>query len=138
MAAMTLERVFKSFHNRWRIGELQLRGALARVLYAPVWTCGAGLLRGRDVRFEVYGKLTIGKNVQLEDGCLLSVGPEGELEIGDGVFLGRGTVVVARQSIRIGARCLVAEHCSIRDADHELDAAGRRLELAGEGAGPTG
>jgi acetyltransferase-like isoleucine patch superfamily enzyme len=40
--------------------------------------------------------------------------------IGNDVFVGRDTVIVSCQSVTIGDGVDIAEHCSIRDADHEL------------------
>lgn len=44
----------------------------------------------------------------------------GFLEIGARSYIGQFCVICARESITIGADCLIAEHVSIRDQDHRF------------------
>jgi acetyltransferase-like isoleucine patch superfamily enzyme len=125
---LALKRATKSAHIRWDIARSRARGALLRLVYAPVWSCGPGLTAGAGVHLEVYGELRLGRDVRLSPGCSLTVGPAATLDLGDGAFVGRNTVIVAVSSIQIGARALIAEHCTIRDADHHLGADERRGE----------
>ena len=108
-------------HNRLTIAQARLRGIVLEHTRASALTVGSGLAVGRNVEVEIYGQLILGDNVILSSGCFLSVGPKGRLEIGDKVFIGRGTVVVAAGSIRIGSGSDIAEHCTIRDVDHALE-----------------
>ncbi len=85
---------------------------------------------GPAVDLQIYGVLRLGRNVTLSAGCLLSVGPGAELEIGDRCFIGRNTVIVATESIRLGHHVDVAEHCTIRDSDHDRTAEGRAQGVA--------
>jgi acetyltransferase-like isoleucine patch superfamily enzyme len=117
---MTVRRVTRSLLIRSTIAGGRLRGLAYRLAYAAVWTAAPGLFVGRDVRLELYGDLRLGRNVKLSDGCCLGVGPGGTLTIGDDVFVGRHTVIVATEAITIGAGVDIAEHCTIRDSDHAL------------------
>jgi acetyltransferase-like isoleucine patch superfamily enzyme len=93
---------------------------MARAANIGAWSAGRGLLLGRGVDIEVYGTLRLGDRVHLADGAYLAVAPGAILHIDDDTFVGRGTVIVATQSIVVGKRVLIAEHCSIRDGDHAL------------------
>jgi acetyltransferase-like isoleucine patch superfamily enzyme len=119
------QRAAKSLHNRLAAAGARLRGIVLERTRASTLTVGSNLAVGRNVEVEIYGQLILGDNVTLSSGCFLSVGPKGRLEIGDKVFIGRGTVVVAAGSIRIGAGADIAEHCTIRDSDHALEIADR-------------
>jgi acetyltransferase-like isoleucine patch superfamily enzyme len=127
---LDLARVAKSVHNRWSVAELRLRGERLRWTYAHAWSCGPGLCAGAGVDIEIYGALRLGRDVYLSRGCHLAVGPGASLELADGVFVGRNTVIVAARSIQIGPRTLIAEHCTIRDGDHQVDAEARRAETS--------
>lgn len=120
-----LERFTKSVHNRADVAAARARGFWLRLTYGLAWSCGRGLMAGRQVEIQNYGRLRIGNHVTISSGSLLTVGPGCELEIGDDVFIGRYTVIAAAQSILIGERTDIAEHCTIRDADHDLSAEGR-------------
>jgi acetyltransferase-like isoleucine patch superfamily enzyme len=109
---------------------MRSRGVVTRALMPGVLTGGKALHIGRNVALVVYGELIVGERVTLSDGCALEVGPWGRLILGDGVFVGRHSVVVAQELIDIGAETLIAEHCSVRDQDHHLDPEERAREVA--------
>jgi acetyltransferase-like isoleucine patch superfamily enzyme len=75
---------------------------------------------GRQVRIRVTdgGHLHIGKNVTLEDNAIIHV-QKGTVTIGDDVFIGHGSEVVAKLSIVIGSNSLIAPYVVIRDANHQ-------------------
>lgn len=50
----------------------------------------------------------------------------GRLSAGRNLYLGIGSVVVARESITIGENVLIAEHVTIRDQDHTIVPTGDR------------
>ena len=127
----TLERIVKSARNRAAVNGQRIRGAARRLALLPIARCGPRLSVGHGVRIEVYGSLDIGSDVRLEDGCHLCVAPGAKLRLGNGVFVGRFTTVAAISEIEIGDHTLIAEHASIRDSDHPLDAIQRRADLQG-------
>jgi acetyltransferase-like isoleucine patch superfamily enzyme len=83
---------------------------------------------GRSVRFTIYGDLVVGNDVLFDDGCHVQVGPNARVVLGNNVRIGRNSVVGAVESIEIGDYVLVAEHCTIRDSDHQLRPEDRRNE----------
>jgi acetyltransferase-like isoleucine patch superfamily enzyme len=72
----------------------------------------------------------VGDDVFFDDGCLVYVGPNARVVLGNNVKIGRGTVIAAAESIEIGAYVLIAEHCTIRDSDHQLRPEDRRHETS--------
>ena len=125
-----LVRAIKSLHNHRKVVACRLRGVGTRLAYGGAFSAGTAFQVGAGVCIDLYGLLTIGKNVKLSDGCHLVVGPNAELILGDGVFVGRQTVIAAGTSIRIGEGTDIAEQCSIRDSDHALESEDRRAGLA--------
>jgi acetyltransferase-like isoleucine patch superfamily enzyme len=115
-----LARIVKSVHNRALPWAMRVRGIARRTLLPGLIEGGAGVAIGRGVDLVVYGQLVLGANVILSDGCSLQVSPGGRLIIGDRVFVGRHAVIAAHESIEIGNDCLIAEHCSVRDQDHQM------------------
>lgn len=91
---------------------------------------------GWNILFNCGGNVTISKNVdiRLRNNCELSIGDfshigEGSLldceegskiEIGRNVTLFKFVFIVARESVKIGDNCLIAEFSSIRDSDHSF------------------
>lgn len=85
--------------------------------------------------FDAEGRVSISHHVRLRatDGAVARVADGvsidrsaditvkyGLLEIGARSYLGQFCVICARESITIGADCLIAEHVSIRDQDHRF------------------
>jgi len=50
------------------------------------------------------------------------VGSKATFVIGNDVHVGHYTLIGAELSIAIGERALIAEHCSIRDHEHDVSA----------------
>jgi acetyltransferase-like isoleucine patch superfamily enzyme len=67
------------------------------------------------------GRLRIGEGTLLEPGCWLTLAPEARIEIGDGCFLNRNTMLAAYESIEIGAHTMFANGCFVGDAEHRFD-----------------
>ena len=67
------------------------------------------------------GRLRIGEGTLLEPGCWLTLAPDAEIEIGEGCFLNRGTMIAAQKSVKIGDHTMFANGCFIGDAEHRFD-----------------
>lgn len=126
----TLARTLRSLRNRRRVIALRLRGWRFLLFNRSLVRGGKGLMLGRSVEIELYEGVRLGAYVHISDGAGIAIRPGARLRIGDGVFIGRHSVVVAAEAIEIGDRTLIAEHCSIRDGDHGLEATERRNEIA--------
>jgi acetyltransferase-like isoleucine patch superfamily enzyme len=60
----------------------------------------------------------------------LSLTVQGELRIGDEVFLGRGSLISALTNVRIGDRVRMGERCSVHDANHVFEPLGSPAALS--------
>jgi acetyltransferase-like isoleucine patch superfamily enzyme len=126
-----IRRGARGARNRLSLRAHQVRGLQVRLLgLLGVATVGARPRVGRSVRLTVYGELTIGDDVLLEDGCFIYVGPAAHVVLGNRVRVGRNSVVASATSIDIGDDVLIAEHCTIRDSDHQLEPGTRRFEAS--------
>ncbi len=67
------------------------------------------------------GRLTIGEGTLLEPGCWLTLAPQARIEIGEGCFLNRNTMLAAQGRIEIGDHTMLANGCFVGDADHRFD-----------------
>jgi len=67
------------------------------------------------------GRLAIGEGTLLEPGCWLTLAPGARIEIGDGCFLNRNTMLAALERIEVGPHTMFANGCFVGDADHRFD-----------------
>jgi acetyltransferase-like isoleucine patch superfamily enzyme len=67
------------------------------------------------------GRLRIGSNTLIEPGCWLTLSPDARIEIGEGCFLNRNTMLAALDRIEIGDHVMFANGCFVGDADHRFD-----------------
>jgi acetyltransferase-like isoleucine patch superfamily enzyme len=112
--------------RRWRIDRHMARsGAYIR---HPV--------EGEVLEALDSGRLTVGEGTLLEPGCWLTLGPEARIEIGNGCFLNRETMLAAIERIEIGDHVMFANHCFVGDADHRYD--DRNTPITWQGFVPRG
>jgi len=97
--------------RRWRINRHMARcGAFIRF---PV---EGELLEALD-----EGRLRIGAGTLLEPGCWITMAAEAQIEIGEGCFLNRNTMLAAHDRIEIGDHVMFANGCFVGDAAHRFD-----------------
>lgn len=94
-----------------------------------------------DVAWQVRMRSTDGGTARVGDGVTIDRFADiavkyGRLEIGARSHIGQYTVICARETIVIGADCLIAEHVTIRDQDH-LFGAGLTTAKAGFATSPV-
>ncbi len=63
------------------------------------------------------GSIQLGAQSSIDRGAFLYA-KSGRIEIGDHVYIGRGTQIVCKGSIRIERDSLIAAYCVIRDTNH--------------------
>lgn len=97
-----------------------VRKTMLRLRY-PNFQIGSNVTICPGVRIEITdgGKLAIGSDTTINQDCFIKI-RGGELTIGDGCFVGMGSVICAIESIHIGDDCLIAEYVSIRDQNHGI------------------
>lgn len=87
---------------------------LRRFFYTYIFQdFGRNVTVGRGVTIRGAGKIRIGDNVMIDDGCVLDARGEGtEIVIGDDVILSGATVVRARNAeLHIGRGCSIGRNC---------------------------
>jgi acetyltransferase-like isoleucine patch superfamily enzyme len=92
---------------------LLLRKLLYRLLLARV---GSGVVFGQNVVLRHPGKIRIGDGVTVDDFVLLDAKGTSNrgIDIGDGVYLGRGTILSCKDGdIRLGDHTNLGFHCEI-------------------------
>ena len=92
---------------------LLLRKGLYPLLLGSV---GRGVVFGQGVSLRHPAKIRIGSGVTIDDLVLLDAKGEANrgIEIGDGVFLGRGTILSCKDGdIRLGDHANLGFHCEI-------------------------
>lgn len=96
---------------KWYLRRCDMVGAKARVWGRPV--------------IKNYGRMLIGERLRLTSTtarCELFSGPDGTLEIGEGVFINYGVAISAQQLVRIGDACSFGPQVLIMDNDyHAVD-----------------
>jgi acetyltransferase-like isoleucine patch superfamily enzyme len=97
--------------RRWRLSRHAARGGF--YVRQPV---EGELLEALD-----QGRLRIGEGTLLEPGCWLTLAPEAEIEIGEGCFLNRNTMLAALERIEIGDHTMLANGCFVGDSAHRFD-----------------
>jgi acetyltransferase-like isoleucine patch superfamily enzyme len=92
---------------------------------AIVWlrdcdTVGANARAFFRPHVENHGRIVIGDNVRLNSNWApveLVTGPNGTIDIADGVYVNYGTLIAAKQSVRIGANVMVGNYSIIADTE---------------------
>ncbi len=87
-----------------------LRRRTYRYLFART---GTAAIIGRNVTIRGAKKIVLGAGVSIDDNVVLDArGPNGRIEIGDGVLISRNTIIRARNGIiRIGAGSDIGANC---------------------------
>jgi acetyltransferase-like isoleucine patch superfamily enzyme len=107
--------------RRWRIDRHAARGGF--YIRHPV--------EGEVLEALEEGRLRIGAGTLLEPGCWLTLAPEAEIEIGEGCFLNRNTMIAAYRRVAIGDHTMLANGCFVGDAEHRFDDPSRPVTRQG-------
>ena len=97
----------------------EARKAWVRLRYPGVsFVRGVRLAAGVDLRAVDGGTVRIGDGAFISAGVLIRASV-GNITIGERAFVGRGVHIAAVECVEIGADCLIAEHATVRDQDHD-------------------
>ncbi|GAA3659012.1 acyltransferase [Nocardioides ginsengisoli] len=97
--------------SRWRVLSIRLRHPDARLL--------GRILLERGCRVTAApGSVLVVEGCSLARGATLATAPGAELVV-RADYVGPGVMIVARERVVIGAGTKIAEHVTIRDADHD-------------------
>ncbi len=87
-------------------------------LFARGVRYGNGLLIEPYAVIDGTGQVEIGDRVWLGRGVYIHVWPQAKLIIEHDTYIGRGTIVLVHQNVRIGNHGMVAPYCHITDVNH--------------------
>ena len=94
--------------------------ALRKALYPGLLgACGRNVVFGQNVALRHPGKIRIGRDVVIDDNCLIDAKGDGNagITIGDGVFIGRNTILSCKNGdIEIGHGANIGFNCEIFSA----------------------
>jgi acetyltransferase-like isoleucine patch superfamily enzyme len=83
---------------------------------------GRRLFLEGNIEVGAARSVRLGHCVKLGKDVYLGAWEEGELIVGDNSYIGRGTIILAHQSVVIGDDCLIAPGCHITDVNHGIAA----------------
>jgi acetyltransferase-like isoleucine patch superfamily enzyme len=69
---------------------------------------------------ENRGRIVLGSRVRLNSHWVpieLTSGPDGVIEIADGVFINYGSLISAHRHVRIGANVMIGNYCIVADTE---------------------
>lgn len=122
-------RIF--FYRVWAGADRRLRTVLRRILATRHRLSGAKIGCGcsfeAGVAFQYGWRTSFGNNCIVDAyaqfKCPTAVNPSlgYNIDIGNNVFIGRGTIIDANSSVKIGANTFVAPYCFISDTTHNYD-----------------
>ena len=95
---------------------------LRKQLYPGLFgKCGGGFLTGRNVSFRHPQKISFGRNVIIDDNCLIDAKGESNrgIRFGDNVFVGRNTNIYCKNGdIVIEDGVNISSNCTIFSSNH--------------------
>lgn len=102
--------------------------ALRKALYPGLLgACGGNVVFGQNVVLRHPGKIRIGRDVVIDDNCLIDAKGDGNagITIGNGVFIGRNTILSCKNGdIVLGDGANVGFNCEIFSASRVTIGAG--------------
>ena len=124
---MSQRGIGQTLYLVWRLLRFNVN---ARLLSGRVHIAGAkGLLGSRSyLRVVRGGSLRLGSDPNIDQGSMLF--SKGSLVVGDRLFMGSNSRIVAHDRIEIGDDVTIAEMVSILDHDHEFHLADGHLRVS--------
>lgn len=119
MAALNLARLIleKRAGVRYRVAQLGM--PLMRAGFRHV---GAGSVVIAPLMLMGVDRITIGDGVIVRDGAWLATeGPDADLVIGDGTYVGHRAHFHSIDPVRIGKNCVFADNVMVTSTDHDRD-----------------
>lgn len=94
--------------------------AIRTKLWLEGVTFGKNLFVEGNVDVACGNRIFLGDDVRLGKNIYLGAWSEGKLVVGNHSYIGRGTIVLANESVVIGNDCLIAPGCHITDVNHSI------------------
>ncbi len=124
---MSQRGIGQTIYLAWKLVRFNVN---ARLLGGRVHIAGAKGLLGSRSYFRVVrgGSLNLGQDPNVDQGAVLF--SKGSLVIGDRLFMGSNSRIVAHERIEIGDDVTIAEMVSILDHDHEFHVTDEHLVVS--------
>lgn len=134
-AGFLLRRLSHRVARRW--GRVRLRLQVFWLNSSPNHRLHPTVMlpRGGSLKATDGGRIEIGAQVALSDHTQITA-KFGTIEIGERTYVGPFCVLCAREGIRIGRDCLIAEMVVIRDQNHSI-VPGQLIRNAGYDVAPV-
>lgn len=116
---MTFGKIFCAAWNAIRLSTKKL-------FHLRSFSCGFVQLISPKTKLSVgkNGRLEMGSRCHTESNVLLSV-ENGNLTLGDGIYINRNSMIVCRDCITIGSKTQIGPNVVVYDHDHDLKNAGQ-------------
>ena len=118
---MTLRGNVVRWWARLKTGPLWVTSTLgARIWLRDCDRVGANTRAFWRPNIENQGRMVLGNRVRLNSNWApieLVSGPQGVIDIGDGVFINYGSMISAHLSVRIGSNVMIGNYCIIADTE---------------------
>ncbi|MFW0180370.1 acyltransferase [Rothia sp. P5766] len=99
---------------RWKTSSL-----ISRRLYSAAFKkFGEKSVIVSPLKLRGLENISLGKNVSIFEGCWLQAEAEGELMIGDSVYVGHRCHIHAYDQVSIGSNTVIADNVLINSAEH--------------------
>lgn len=128
-------KLFQKLFSRFRVSLHQLRLRVFVKNRSVTFATGCSITTGVRIRATDGARATFGERVTVDRYADITA-QFGELSIGTGTYIGQFSVLCAREKITIGLDCLIAEHVTLRDHDHNFGA-GLKTSAAGFTTAPV-
>ncbi|WP_177193340.1 acyltransferase [Pseudomonas sp. NFACC39-1] len=69
-------------------------------------------------KYPPHAGISISRGLEIGPGCYFDIPPQGKIIVGENVKFTGGIYIASLTEIIIGDNSLIAEYCSIRDAEH--------------------
>lgn len=118
---MTDKNNFRKWWTRLQAGPKWFTSSLgAKIWLRKCNRVGANTRTFWRPNIDNRGHILLGARVRINSNWApaeLTSGPQGVIDIGDGVYINYGSIISARRSVRIGANVMIGNYCIVADTE---------------------
>lgn len=102
----------------------------AKIKWGGVKLCGwNNHIDSPIIRRSSKAEIVIREGFSIRNGAILNVSDCGKLYVGENVFINNGTKINVRDSVTIGAGCIIGQDVLVYDHDHDYRSVNRQTEF---------
>lgn len=114
---MSKDKILALFRSPFGITKNMIRRFMLRLKGVSF---GSGLSFEGPVEIGAGHRIRLGQRVKLGRDIYLGTWSIGELIVGNDTYIGRNSIILVHQSVKIGNDCLIAPGCHITDVNHGI------------------